>query len=1551
MSVSTPRPVRASLLALALAAGLGVSALPATAGPALAVAGAAAASPAAPETVGTASGFTFTMFPSGQVGGTTAACTGAGRSRSSDPYIDRRDCGFSVFDISGATGATSAKILAEDGTTMAEPSISVRTADQRSQVSITPTDSWKPGHARLVISDTTGPIGGYDFYYNALQATLDPGAATTPGTPFTVTGTIAEHVGGTAPVDGPDSGDLPVPATYKLKVTKPDGTSWTSPQQTADAGGNDGDISVDVPGSATDGVSVGNGNQALVTVAVVDAAYTDDVPLPAPATGDWAASTTGTTSHVVAVPATNLQLTNSFVSSVGWVKPGESYPSRILVENPTSGPLTPTVVVTAPTGTSFSSVSGDNPPAVSPGATTLTWTPGAVPAGGTKALTLESKAATTTALSTVVWRDLSTLATLSVAGRPDQTSSSHGPKVIPPSENYDTARYGDRPFPIVPLQFNDRSYQSQHSGDSLESVINDPANPGSTFNLYQEMSLGQLYPEGTVPSAGIASADFTDFSPAQPFTKLEDGTPTTCHGTTYADLPGPVRDSVYTERITNGVYNLPGSTDYYGDDANGSALIGALSGVGSLQNIDAGCGPTAKVVADAVALADPEIDYSDYDTDKDGVVDFFMGVFAGCGGNGGSQLSVAGCDYPDAPYDNIWPHSSSLEGTYKDPVTGLPGVVTNDQLKDLEGRPLFWTDDTFTQQTTDGSGGKKKVFVRVGPYNLNPETAIDFASVISHEYGHSLGLPDFYTTGTRETYGSWTLMAEDRSQNIDAFGRQELGWVVPQVLPKTGSKSVTGWTDSKQDTDAITWQQPDGTPYTLREGADGRVQNSQMYVAKLPGRQLLDASVFTPTSTNEGASASHLWWSGSGNDFGCTPTGGHNFDLSVPGLSALPAGSTVKLSFKSRWDIEWDFDYGYVLTTTDGGNTYTSHPSERGYTTSNVDPTAGNPNAAGCQTTYDNGLTGSSGSYQANSQAVDRKAGNYPEPVFLSDSYDISDLAGKPNGALRFSYSTDPGLARPGWFVDDVKVTATTPQGDQVLLDTDFESSGGPDDPRVFNGGCQGTLTTAQACTQGWKYVQGGALSALDHAYYLEMRDRSGFDFDAHGEADRGAATFLSGLYLAYTDEAHGYGNVGTDDPPAQSPLDSVPQPGEDAPNLDDAAFTDDAGRSTYSDSGAGHTDNYTDPSSDSGNWEFKYGCLGFHVDSMEGKDAAPAGNLTGDVTFTMGGDQTSGCGDFDYGYLPVAPNTAPTAQASATPNTATVGQQIQFSGAGSTDAENPDDLTYTWDFGDGATGTGKSPTHAYSVAKPYQAELTVADPQGLTATATANVTVTEEGGGNTAPAAQASATPTNPTTGQTVSFSAAGSTDAETPNDLTYEWAFGDGTTATGKTAEHAYATAGSYSAKVTVTDPEGLAGSATVALTVSQQPPGPPGPPGPPAPPGTDGGGGNTGPVAVIKVKPKRPGTDRKVRFVGKKSTGTGALTYAWNFHNGGKRLDATGKKVKTFMRRPGRHKVTLVVTDSTGAKAKTSLTYRVRRHYSNRSASRVVDPAQLRGLARLW
>ncbi|MBI5103736.1 MAG: immune inhibitor A [Solirubrobacterales bacterium] len=917
-------------------------------------------------------------------------------------------------------------------------------------------------------------------------------------------------------------------------------------------------------------------------------------------------------------------LSNDFVSSKGWVKPGEKYPFTLRVAN--AGDVARdggTVTVPRPAGTTFESASGGA--TVNPDGS-VTWNVGEVPPKGEKRAIVEARAATLQQDPRIVWKDLSTTATGTATGG---AVRSHGPKVIPPSEVYDSARYGDRPFPVVPVDFSDRKHEAAHTSTTLAKKINDPGTPGSTFNLYQEMSYGQLFPRGTVPSEGVATADWS-YGPGFDFTKRQ-AKADTCAGVTTADLPGEAYKT--GQRIQDGWYQLPGSTGYYGSDSNGSAIIGSVAGVGALQQIDSGCGPAAKAVYDAATISDPEIDYDDYDTDKDGVVDFFMMVFTGLGGNGDSQLNGT------PPYDNIWPHSASLENSYTD-ANGEKGYVTDDQRRDHEGRLLWYTDASRTQTTTEDKGDALRAMVRVGPYNVNPESAIEKASVISHEYGHSLGLPDFYSTGNRETYGyGWTLMAEDHSQHIDVFGRQELGWLVPRVLEPGRERKVSA-VDSTHDTHRIDWRQPDGTPYAL-SGDD--VHNGEAYVAKLPPRRIIDAKK-VPSGT-------HVWWSGAGNDFGCAPLKGHNLDLSIPALRDVAPGTKVTLSFKSAWDIEWDYDYAFVLTSADGGKTFQSHPSAKGYTTDKTQ----NPNANDCQGQYGNGLTGSSDSYANGTPPVDRVLGEYGTvPTFVDDEYDLSDLAGKA-GTIRFSYATDPGLARSGWFVDDIVVKA----GDKVLYSSDAENAA---DPAVFNGGCREDLRAAPTCTKGWTWASAVDGSPADHAYYLELRDRAGFDLNGKGEDDRDDPSsdtdgmqFEPGLSLVYTDENHGYGNMGTDDPPAQSPLDSKPDDftADDAtPNLKDAAWTADQGRNAFSDGGKGHVDNYSNPAEPDGRWRFAYGCLDFKVDKMDGRDLGPEnapGNLTADVTFKAG----AGCAPFDYGYAgqggakPVDPGpVAPTAGA-----------------------------------------------------------------------------------------------------------------------------------------------------------------------------------------------------------------------------------------------------------------------------------------------------------------
>ena len=936
-----------------------------------------------------------------------------------------------------------------------------------------------------------------------------------------------------------------------------------------------------------------------------------------------AAATTGPVPSTI-VTSDGLAMENAFVSSVGWVKPGESYPSRLVLSNSGQRAITDiTVSVSVPRGAQLTQAR----PVAKVGTATLSqgavqWRIPALAAGARALLVLEARALTQQQDPTIAWRDLSSTAVVNHSGAARKLEArAHGPKVIPATGGYESARYGDRPFPVVPVDYADFQHTPANSSAKLDKVINDRTNPASTFNLYQEMSLGQLFPAGAVPSAGVTT------KPVIPGLKFSVPSPTqttTCTGTTMVDPISGAPLPTYTRRVKDGWYQLPGMRGYYGSDGNGSAVVGSVAGVGALQQIDSGCGPTAKLAYDAAVVADADIDYSDYDTDKDGVVDFFEVVFQGLGGNGGSQLGGV------PPYDNVWPHSSTLESSYADPATGLSGYISRDQLRDLEDRPLWYTDTGRAKMTTTDKGAALKVFVRVGPYNVNPESAIDKASVISHEYGHSLGLPDYYSTGSRSTYGDFTLMATDKSQNMDIIGRKELGWVVPEVLAK-GTTKVGDWQDSKIDTRVIHWVTPAGRPYSLSQaGGDQGIHNAQAYVATLKGRTLIDPKLVTA-----GASGTHVWYSGQGNGFGCAPTGGHNLDIALPGIENVPAGTKITATLKSYWDIEWDFDYGFVMAgkpDSHGTYGYAALPSGKGYTT----PSTQNPNSSGCQSLYGNGLTGSSGSYGKGQPAVDRVTGTYSEAnaAFLPDSYDLSSLAGVKGGVMRFSYSTDPGLARKGWLIDDLVIKA----GDKVLFSSDFEKNGDLHDPHIYNGGCKEGLTVSGGvCTKGWGYVAAGQASPLERAYLMEMRDRSGFDFDGRGQNDREAIAFKPGVLLTYTDEAHGYGNAGTDDPPAQSPLDAVPTPGSAAPDLSDAAFV--AGQSFTDAASSPHVDNYVEPARGKAleagkatqNWTFDNDCLSFKVLSMSGDtdNAADKRDLRGAVSFTLGAK----CALFNYGF------------------------------------------------------------------------------------------------------------------------------------------------------------------------------------------------------------------------------------------------------------------------------------------------------------------------------
>jgi hypothetical protein len=90
---------------------------------------------------------------------------------------------------------------------------------------------------------------------------------------------------------------------------------------------------------------------------------------------------------------------------------------------------------------------------------------------------------------------------------------------------------------------------------------------------------------------------------------------------------------------------------------------------------------------------------------------------------------------------------------------------------------------------------------------------------------------------------------------------------------------------------------------------------------------------------------------------------------------------------------------------------------------------------------------------------------------------------------------------------------------------------------------------------------------------------------------------------------------------------------------------------------------------------------------------------------------------------------TGPAINAGATPTSVTAGQAIAFN-ASATDAGIGPSGTYSWNFGDGTTGTGASPSHVYTSAGNYTATVTSADGLGNTSSKDVSVTVTAAPGG-----------------------------------------------------------------------------------------------------------------------------------------------------------------------------------------------------------------------------
>lgn len=146
-------------------------------------------------------------------------------------------------------------------------------------------------------------------------------------------------------------------------------------------------------------------------------------------------------------------------------------------------------------------------------------------------------------------------------------------------------------------------------------------------------------------------------------------------------------------------YTAPDTFNYY-CNSDGTAGTGDDYGWGSYPN------NVQKLVEDALAAADSNVDFSLYDNDNDGYVDALFVVHAGPG--------AEAISYP-ARTDYIWSHKWSISTQTRD------GVHINE----------------YSMENQDG---------KVGVY--------------CHEFGHVLGLPDLYDTDYSSSgVGDWCVMS------------------------------------------------------------------------------------------------------------------------------------------------------------------------------------------------------------------------------------------------------------------------------------------------------------------------------------------------------------------------------------------------------------------------------------------------------------------------------------------------------------------------------------------------------------------------------------------------------------------------------------------------------------------------------------------------------------------------------------------------------------------------------------------------------------------------
>ena len=168
-------------------------------------------------------------------------------------------------------------------------------------------------------------------------------------------------------------------------------------------------------------------------------------------------------------------------------------------------------------------------------------------------------------------------------------------------------------------------------------------------------------------------------------------------------------------------------------------------------------------------------------------------------------------------------------------------------------------------------------------------------------------------------------------------------------------------------------------------------------------------------------------------------------------------------------------------------------------------------------------------------------------------------------------------------------------------------------------------------------------------------------------------------------------------------------------------------------------------------------------------------------------------------------------------PVSAPVGADVTFDGSGSVDGDMPI-RTLTWHFNDGAVLQGETVSRTFDKPGRYLVALTADDGSAQPCGAdTTEVSILLN-----APPVAVPGPDHRVSVGESVAFDAARSFDTD-GRITAFAWDFGDGSGSSAAGEPHAYASPGTYTARLTVTDNSGLpnaTASATTTIIVNAPP-----------------------------------------------------------------------------------------------------------------------------------